>query len=113
MKKCILLFFFIWFDSDAMGNVTEAYRHMQKCVAKAKVMKPVEAEQAFRLSLLNSHDDPGFYDLLSDIARNSGLGERINEMWDEYGITANGRELLLKVPKKTVRQAILHSVPKK
>jgi hypothetical protein len=119
MKNSLLFFLFVCCclnpigSVNSMDNTTEACRCMQDCLAKARATKLVEAEQEFRRSLQDPHDDPGFYNLLSDIARSSGLGEQINAMWDEYGITDDGRRLLLGLTTPTLRQAISLSVQKK
>jgi len=98
-----------------MNSKTLACRQLESCIAEVKKNKKVSIRilNIFKQSIKNPHDDPGYYKLLSDIAKRAGLEEYIFDMWDEYGITDTGRELLLQINDATLQRAILDSLIKK
>ena len=115
MKQIAFILIFLAMGVEAMHSKTLACRQLESCIAEIKKTKKVSVKtmKIFRQSIENPHDDPGYYRLLSDIARKAGLGEYVYDMWDEYGITDTGRELLLRTNMTVLRQAILASLIKK
>eukprot|EP00833_Pecoramyces_ruminatium_P009073 jgi/Orpsp1_1/1183105/evm.model.c7180000083883.1 len=69
------------------NSKTLACRQFEFCITEIKKTKKVSAEiiDIFKQSIMNPHDDPGYYSLLSEIAKNAGIEEeQIFEMWDYY-----------------------------
>ncbi|OUM62916.1 hypothetical protein PIROE2DRAFT_10666 [Piromyces sp. E2] len=86
-----------------MYSKTLACRQLESCIKEVKKTKKVSSNaiKNFRQSIINTHDDPGV-----------GLEEHIYTMWNEYGITDTGRELLLQIDDITLKQAILDPIKK-
>jgi hypothetical protein len=76
-------------------EMTAAGRCMGECLAFAQQNDQVNMQQRFVQALVDPHDDPGYFDVLSRVADHFNL--RRDVIWDEYGITDVGRQLLLQV----------------